>query len=146
MFVHGILESARQRLVTINDDRPLIEAAGLLSNGANIVVVVGPGGHLVGLITKSDVVRQMSVCDGTSCRCTVSAVMTQSVITCAASDRLQDVSYRMKQHHLKNIPVLDPDSRPIAVLTARSILRVLLSDAEYEENQLVDYVKGVGYR
>ncbi len=32
------------------------------------------------------------------------------------------------------------------LLTARAVLRVLLSDAEYEEAQLVDYVKGVGYR
>jgi hypothetical protein len=32
------------------------------------------------------------------------------------------------------------------LLTARAVLRALLSDAEYEEAQLVDYVKGVGYR
>ena len=72
--------------------------------------------------------------------------MAQSVTTCTGSDRLQVVSDRMKQAHLKNIPVIDLDNRPIAVLTARSILRVLLSGAEYEEAQLVDYVKGVGYR
>ncbi|WP_076070780.1 CBS domain-containing protein [Sphingomonas montana] len=146
MLVQGMVDDARQRLVTIGDDRPLIEAAGLLTQGAEILVVVEASGRIVGLITKSDVVRQMSVCDGARCRCAVSTVMTQSVVTCTGSDSLQDVSDRMKQRHLKNIPVLDQDSRPIAVLTARSILRVLLSDAEFEEAQLVDYVKGVGYR
>jgi len=146
MFVHAMLEGARERLVTIGDDRPLIEAAGLLTHSADILVVVGSSGRLAGLITKSDVVRQMSVCTGSSCRCAIAAVMTQSVITCTVADRLQDVSDRMKQRHLKNIPVIDHDDRPVAVLTARSILRVLLSDAEYEEAQLVDYVKGVGYR
>ena len=52
----------------------------------------------------------------------------------------------MKERHLKNIPVVTADNRPIGVLTAQAILRVPLGDAEYGEAQLVDYVKGVGYR
>ena len=52
----------------------------------------------------------------------------------------------MKARHLKNIPVVDADRRPLGVLTARAILRVLLGGAEFDEAQLMDYVKGVGYR
>tara|TARA_R100000935_G_scaffold19681_4_gene37725 strand:- start:93 stop:251 length:159 start_codon:yes stop_codon:yes gene_type:complete len=52
----------------------------------------------------------------------------------------------MQQRHLKNIPAVDADNRPVGVLTARIILRALLGDAEYEEAQLIDFVKGVGYR
>lgn len=52
----------------------------------------------------------------------------------------------MKARHLKNIPVVDGENRPIGVVTARAVLRVLLSDAEFEEAQLIGYVKGVGYR
>lgn len=52
----------------------------------------------------------------------------------------------MKERHRKNIQVVDGDNRPIGVLTVPAVLRVMLSDAEYEEAQLVDYVKGMGYR
>jgi CBS domain-containing protein len=72
--------------------------------------------------------------------------MTTAVTSCIASDPLKDVADRMKRHHLKNIPVIDSEGRPIGMLTARSVLRVLLGDAEYEEAQLVNYVKGIGYR
>ena len=65
---------------------------------------------------------------------------------CRAADRLQDVSKLMKELHFKNIPVVDGNNRPIGVLTAREVLRILLSDAEYEEAQIIDYVKGFGYR
>jgi CBS domain-containing protein len=78
--------------------------------------------------------------------CPVSTVMTRDVALCREADLLQDVSKLMKERHLKNIPVVAADNRPIGVLTARAILRVLLGDAEYEEAQLADYVKGVGYR
>lgn len=72
--------------------------------------------------------------------------MTRDVALCRGADLLQDVSKLMKERHLKNIPVVAADNRPIGVLTAQAILRVLLGDVEYEEAQLVDYVKGVGYR
>lgn len=146
MFVEDMLEAARERLVTIADDARLIEAAKLLTSGTDLVVVRDGAGVLQGVVTKTDVVRQISVCQGATCLCPVSTVMTRDVALCRGSDHLQDVSERMKARHLKNIPVVDGDNRPIGVLTARAVLRILLGDAEYEEAQLVDYVTGVGYR
>jgi Mg/Co/Ni transporter MgtE len=46
---------------------------------------------------------------------------------------------------LKNIPVVDQDSRPLGVLHARDILQVLLDESQDEESMLRDYVMGVGY-
>lgn len=146
MFVKDMLEAARERLVSIADDARLIEAAKLLTSGTDLVVVRDGAGVLQGVVTKTDVVRQISVCQGATCLCPVSTVMTCDVVLCQGSDRLQDVSERMKARHLKNIPVVDGNNRPLGVLTARAVLRILLGDAEYEEAQLVGYVKGVGYR
>lgn len=146
MFVEGMLETARENLVTINDDAKLIEAAKLLTSGTDLVVVCDGEGALQGVVTKTDVVRQISVCQGATCMCPASTVMTRDVALCRGVDLLQEVSKLMKERHLKNIPVVDGNNRPVGVLTARAVLRVLLSDAEYEEAQLVDYVKGVGYR
>jgi predicted transcriptional regulator len=50
-----------------------------------------------------------------------------------------------KQRHLKNIPVIDSNSRPIGVLNARDALEVLLGEVENEEVLLRDYVMSVGY-
>lgn len=141
-----ILELGREKLATIADDAPLIGAAKLLTAGTDLVIVCNSKGALQGVVTKTDVVRQISVCQGATCMCPASTVMTCDVVLCRVADRLQDVAKQMKERHLKNIPVVDADTRPIGVLTARAVLRVLLSDAEYEETQLVDYVKGVGYR
>jgi len=146
MFVEGMLEVAREKLVTITDDARLIEATKLLSSGTDLVIVCDSAGAIQGVVTKTDVVRQISVCQGATCMCPVSTVMTRDVALCREADLLQDVSKLMKERHLKNIPVVAADNRPIGVLTARAILRVLLGDAEYEEAQLADYVKGVGYR
>jgi len=146
MFVHDIPGEARANLVTIAEDATLTEAAGLLTSGTDMVVVCDGGGILQGVVTKTDVVRQISTCKGAACRVTVASVMTRDVVLCHGADRLQDVSERMKARHLKIIPVVDDENRPLGLLTARSILRVLLGGAELEGAQLVDYVMGVGYR
>lgn len=146
MFVEGVLQAARERLVTIADDAALIEAARLLTSGTDLVIVCDSEGLLQGVVTKTDIVRQVSISLDATCLGAVSAVMTRDVVMCRKADALQDVSRLMKGRHLKNIPVVDGDNRPLGILTARAILRVLLSDAEYEEAQLVGYVKGIGYR
>ena len=146
MFVHDMPEAARAKPVTIANDATLIEAAGLLTSGTDLVVVCDGGGILLGVVTKTDVVRQISTCPGTACHVKVGSIMTRDVLLCQGSDRLQDVSERMKVRHLKSIPVVDERNRPLSLLTARAVLRILLGDAEHEEAQLVDYVNGVGYR
>jgi CBS domain-containing protein len=71
--------------------------------------------------------------------------MTRTVVLCRPSDLLHDVWLIMKARGLKNIPVVDEDSRPIGVLNARDALEALLKDVEYEEVLLREYVMCVGY-
>lgn len=146
MRVEIMLEEGRKKLATILDSATLVETARLLSAGTDLIVVISSQGVLQGVVTKTDVVRQMGTCQGGACMCPVSSVMTRDVALCRGGDLLQDVSDLMKKRHLKNIPVVDAEKRPTGVLTARAVLRVLLNDARYEEEQLVDYVKGIGYR
>jgi CBS domain-containing protein len=146
MFVEALIPTAREKLVTIDEGAPLIEAAGLLSTGTDIVLVCNDDGVLTGVVTKTDVVRQISHCQGSSCTCPLATVMTRDVLSCRAPDKLADVSKRMMEGHIKNIPVVDSNDRPLGVLTARAILRILLRDSEFDEVLLMDYVRGVGYR
>ena len=146
MFVEHLLSKARGRLVTIADDAPLIQAAKLLRTGTDLVIVCDSAGLLTGVITKSDIVEQISRCRGESCTMAAALVMTRDVVFCRSNDSLHDVWERMKKRSLKNIPVVDQDFRPLGLLHARDILQVFLNDSEYEESILRDYVMGVGYR
>jgi len=111
----------------------------------DLVVVCSCDELLAGVITKTDLVRQMSQCQGSGSATAASTVMTRTVILCHPSDLLHDVWSIMKERGLKNIPVVGQDSRPIGVLNARDALEVLLEEAEYEEQLLRDYVMCVGY-
>jgi CBS domain-containing protein len=145
MFVERLLPTARSRLVTLADDEPLVEAAKLLHTGTDLVVVCGSAGIFAGVITRTDIVSQISRCHGAGCITAVSLAMTRDVVLCRPGDLLHDVWVRMKERGLKNIPVADQDLRPLGVLNALDILQVLLKESEDEEAMLRDYVMGVGY-
>ena len=145
MYVERLLPAAHEKLVTIADDAPLTEAADFLRKGTDLVIVCGSAGLVTGVITKTDVVGQMSHCQGANCTMAASLAMTRDVVVCRPGDLLKDVWKRMKERKLKNIPIVDQDSRPLGVLHARDILQVLLEESKDEESMLRDYVMGVGY-
>jgi signal-transduction protein with cAMP-binding, CBS, and nucleotidyltransferase domain len=146
MFVEQLVVKARGRLVTIAEDGPLFEAARLLRSGADLVIVCGSSGFLAGVITKTDIVTQVSSVGEQISTIAASAAMTRDVVSCQPGDLLHDVWLRMNERGLKNIPVVDQTCRPIGVLHARDILQVLLKESEDDEAILRDYVMGIAYR
>jgi CBS domain-containing protein len=145
-FVEKIIPVARERLVTVRDEAPLTEAAKFLDGGhINLVVVCDRGGAMVGVITRTDVVRQMSLCQGCGCTAAAATVMTKDVTYCRPSDLLQDVWTTMKERKLLHVPIVGNDFRPLGVINARDVLLLLLEGSQYEESLLRDYVMGIGY-
>jgi CBS domain-containing protein len=145
MRVERILPAARKRLITLRDEAPLIDAAKLLREpDADLVVVCNADERIAGVISKTDIVRKISHREGES-TAPASTVMTQTVVSCRPGELLHDVWTTMKHRRLKNVPILDQDSRPIGVLNALDVLEALLEEVEHEETILRDYVMSIGH-
>lgn len=145
--VHALLPRARERLIVISSVAPVVEAARLLSVAhTGLVVVCNTEGQISGVVTKADVVREISTCTGCSCTTRVSDIMTEEVVFCTPGQALSDVWASMKKTSLKQIPVIDDSRRPLGVLYANDALETLLNEVEDNEVFLRDYVMGVGYR
>lgn len=148
IFVEKIMPIARDRLVTVRDDSFLADAARLLDGRhINLVVVCDKGGAMTGIITRTDVVRQMRLFLGNGCGCTipVTAAMTRDVVYCRPGDLLQDVWSTMKERKLLHVPIMGKDCRPLGVINARDALLLLLEASEHEGALLREYVMGLGY-
>jgi CBS domain-containing protein len=101
-LIRAILPTVHRRLVTINGDAPLVDAAKLLSEmHTSLVVVCDPAGLIFGVITKADVVKQISHCQGCSCTTMVSDTMTREVVSCNVDDRVLDAWHTMKDKGLR---------------------------------------------
>lgn len=147
MLVERILHIAKERLVSVPEDAPLLAAAKLLSGGHNnIVLVCSESGVVSGVLTKTDIVRQMTVCPGDGSMESAASVMTRDITACRPEDWLVDAWSVMKRTGLLQLPVLGPRGEALGVLYARDALQALLGEIEDEEQLLRDYVMSVGYR
>ncbi len=147
LSIESVLPKARDRLVTIAADAPLTEAAELLFEpNCRMVVACDPAGAMAGVITRTDIIRQVRQCGGSACATRCTMIMARQVIFCRPDDRLHEVWAVMKEKGLHSVPVIDPWQRPIGLLSARDALQALLTSVEYEENLLRDYIMGIGYR
>lgn len=145
--IEELLPTARDRLVTIGANAPLTEAAeSLFEPTCRMIVVCDPGGVMMGVVTRTDVIRQIRHCQGCACATQSMMIMTRQVISCQPDDRLDEIWATMKEKALHSVPVVDARRRPIGLLSARDALEALLASVEYEEGLLRDYVMSVGYR
>ena len=146
-LVSSIEAVARSRLVTIGADVTLLDVAKLLSGTQiSLVVVCNSDGAMAGVITKTDIVRQIGHCGGSACTRAAADVMTRDVASCHPTDCLPDVLSVMHKRGFVHIPIVDEQFKPLGVVNARDALRELLAEEKYEESLLRDYVMGIGYR
>jgi len=147
MFAEQMLAKAQQRLVTISAAAPVTEAADLMSTPhVDLIVVCGPDGGMVGVLTKTDIVAQIRHFIGSGCTTRVDAIMTSGVIFCRPDEALKDIWSVMKAHGLQRIPMIDQSRKPIGVVYARDALQELIGEVESDEALLRDYVMNVGYQ
>jgi len=147
MYVEQMLPRARERLAIIGAGAAVSDAADLMSKPhTDLVVVCDAAGIMVGVVTKTDIVRQIRQCSGRGCTARTDTIMTRDVVSCKADQALQDIWSMMKQQGLQRIPVIDRSGKPIGIIYARDALQNLLSEVKDEEGLLRDYVMDVGYQ
>jgi signal-transduction protein with cAMP-binding, CBS, and nucleotidyltransferase domain len=146
MLVERVLPIAIKRLQTIQAGAFLTDAAKLLCDThIALLVVCNPDGAMVGVITKTDIVRQVAQSEGIRSTSPAETVMTRDVTYCHPSDPLHDVLSKMKERGLVHVPIVDQESKPVGVINARDALQVLLGDVESDVSFLRNYIMGVGY-
>jgi CBS domain-containing protein len=147
MRIESILPLASQRLITIEANASLADAAKLLGETHRALLVVCNSERvMVGVITKTDVVREVARNQESFNTITAAAAMTIEVTVCRPDDLIHDVLATMKERGLVHIPVIDERGRPSGVVNARDALQALLRDVTDEDLLLRAYIMGIGYR
>jgi CBS domain-containing protein len=146
MLVEQILPRARERLVVIESNAPVKDAARLLTRPHRDLIVACGSGIAVGVVSKSDILAQVGSADiHSSLAAPVSSIMTREVQTCFSSDRLLDVLVATRERGLQRIPIVTEKRAPLGVIYARDALQALLHESEIEDEFLRNYIQGLGY-
>lgn len=84
------------------------------------VVLVNDGGHLIGIVTKTDITKAFSMVYGG--KYLVKDYMTTKVITCRKSDSLRFALNQMNRNEISRLVVTNEKGSPIGLITTNTLL------------------------
>ncbi len=114
---------------TLPSDRTLAEAWTLMQEqGFRHIPVTSVHGTLVGILSDRDLLHHVPELitradAGQATHRRLANVMTSRVISATPTTDIRDIARVMLDEHIHAVPVLDPDRKPIGMLTSRDLLR-----------------------
>ena len=143
MLVSQILKSkSDEGVVTVPPGTSVAKVAEVLSARRIGAVVVSPDGkRMAGIVSERDVVRELGR-RGPACMAeTVDSIMTARVVTCARSDRADDVLQKMTDGRFRHVPVMDGDLM-VGLISIGDVVKARLSELAMENDALEGMIKG----
>lgn len=151
MRMREILGHKGTEVVTIRPDQTVHDAICELNrHKIGAIVVTDESGEIRGILTERDILHMCgercgrlddSSAAGTECPALVSDVMTAELVITVPDDTLDYAMGVMTQNRVRHLPVLD-DGRLAGIVSIGDLVRALLSEAEYENRMLRDYIQG----
>ncbi len=116
-------ELMSRQLIKANIDTNIYEAYSLLeTNRIRHLVIVDSNGDLAGVITQSDIMKNLGVEYFVEIK-NISKIMTKTVVTAGREFMLRDAISRMAEYSISCI-VVEEDRHPVGVLTERDVVRL----------------------
>lgn len=141
MKIQEILEGKGREVVTIEEDRTVLEAVRrLVERGIGALVVVREGAP-VGILSERDVLHLTAhAADGLG-DLVVGACMTRDLVTTAPGSDLHDMMGVMTRKRIRHLPVVEADAL-VGIVSIGDLLKAAQELAERENNHLRRYIQG----
>ena len=122
-------------------DNTVFDAVMLMRHNNTSYVIVQDKGKDIGIFTETDLKNRVAVKNTLPSKIKLSEVMTKQIEGIDASWPIHKILKQIERYDFHHIPVLKKGSI-IAVLNARTILKIALKNAIKERQYLMSYITG----
>jgi len=142
MTVAEVLRAKGQRVIKIAPESTLQEAIrALVEHGIGALIVADDGGHIVGMLSERDLLRENARhFDGLGGRRVVD-VMTEDVIIAFPEDSVDYVMQLMTEKRVRHLPVMSHGDL-VGIVSIGDVVKAWVKEAEVEIRHLTDYITG----
>jgi len=140
MFVDTILQTKGVQVYTMADTGTLADAvAALNAHNIGAIIVTGPKGAIVGILSERDVVRRLGSDPAAALALPVRECMTKGVVTCDRTTTIADIMDRMTRRRIRHMPVVE-DGKLVGIVSIGDVVKHKIEEAEHEAEVLREYI------
>jgi len=143
MKIEEILRHKGHDVVTVTEDRTVLEAVQILVENNIGGLVVVDADRPIGILTERDILRLTARVPGELGTIRVGAVMTRELITASPDQQLPEMMDLMTENKIRHLPVLEGD-RLAGIVSIGDLLNACRIVAEQENIHLRQYIHGSG--
>ena len=140
MSIESILAGKGRDIVTIGPAQTMREAADILHrHRIGAVIVTGPDGALMGILSERDIVKALAREGGNALDNAVSHHMTATVVTAGERDTIEELMERMTEGRFRHVPVLR-NGMVVGIVSIGDVVKSRLEAVEHESEALKQYI------
>lgn len=140
MRIADILRSKGSAVATVTATTTVTALlAELATRNVGAVVVIGPDGGIVGIVSERDVVRRLHDSGPELLRRPVAEIMSPVVVTCGPQDPVDDLAALMTNNRVRHVPVLE-GGRLAGIVSIGDVVKIRMEELQGERQQLHAYI------
>ena len=140
MRIGDILRSKGSEVATVTQTTTVTGLlAEMAARNVGAMVVVGPDGVVVGIVSERDIVRHLNSDGPELLRMPVTDIMSSVVISCGPGDAVDDLAAMMTHNRIRHVPVLD-NGRLAGIVSIGDVVKNRLEELQSESQQLQAYI------
>lgn len=140
MTVGKILATKGRNVTTVQPSDTVAQVSSVLAEKKiGAVVVVGEGESISGIVSERDIVRIIAAKGGDALSIPVSAIMTESVITCEDANTIDQVMGKMTDGRFRHMPVAQ-NGRLAGLISIGDVVKAKIAQIEADAEQMRSYI------
>ncbi|MCO1576711.1 CBS domain-containing protein [Crossiella sp. SN42] len=140
MRIADVLRTKGSTVATVEPGTTVTQLLGALAeHNVGALVVVGPDGTVVGIVSERDVVRQLRERGAELLSGTVAEIMTAAVVTCTPEDTVDNLTVLMTERRIRHVPVL-VDGQLSGIVSIGDVVKSRISQLEEDHEHLQAYI------
>jgi len=140
MTVNAILKAKGDDVFVLGPDESVEAAAALLTTRRiGALLVMGPEGQILGILSERDIVRGIAEQGAAVLARPVRVLMTGEVLRCARGDTVADIMTLMTARRIRHLPVVE-NGRLVGVVSIGDVVKIHVAEKELEAESLRRYI------
>jgi signal-transduction protein with cAMP-binding, CBS, and nucleotidyltransferase domain len=141
VLVSQILKSKGAEVVEIERHRSIRDAAELMMAHGIGAVLVRDGTGVCGILSERDIARGVAAEGEGAARAAVETLMTVDIVTCAPTDKTDELMTLMTNRRIRHLPVM-AGGELVGMVSIGDIVKARLTELESHSEALQTYIAG----